>query len=75
MSDEKNVGSIDGVIRIVLGIICLGLIAYHFIIESILPIYAIILLIILIPFFFKTGTTKICPIMKAMNLSTLKKED
>lgn len=75
MVEEKNVGSLDSVIRIIFGIICVGLIAYYFIIDSILPIYALILVIILIPFFLKTGITKVCPIMKAMNISTTKKDN
>lgn len=75
MVEEKNVGSLDSVIRIIFGIICVGLIAYYFIIDSILPIYALILIIILIPFFLKTGITKVCPIMKAMNVSTTKKDN
>ena len=75
MAEEKNVGSLDSVIRIILGISCIGLIAYHFIIVSILPIYALIVVIILIPFFLKTGITKVCPIMKAMKVSTIKKDN
>ncbi len=75
MSQEKNVGRIDSAVRIILGIVCIGLVAYHIIVESILPIYALIVVLILIPFFLKTGATKVCPIMKAMNVSTIEKED
>ena len=76
MSEEKNVGRVDSVIRIALGVVCIGLIGYHFLVEAILPVYGIIIVvIILIPFFLKTGVTKVCPIMKAMNVSTRGKEE
>ncbi|MBI2430224.1 MAG: DUF2892 domain-containing protein [Ignavibacteriales bacterium] len=73
MPEEKNVGHMDSVVRIILGIVCAGLVAYHFILEAILPLYGLIPVIILIPFFLKTGLTKVCPVMKAMNVSTIKK--
>jgi hypothetical protein len=75
MAEEKNVGQLDSIVRIILGIGCVGLVGYHFIAEAILPMYALIPVIILIPFFLKTGITKICPVMKAMNISTIKKTD
>ena len=75
MPEEKNVGQLDSIIRIILGIGCVGLIAYHFIAESILPIYGLIPVLILIPYFLKTGYTKVCPIMKAMNVSTIKSDE
>lgn len=75
MSEEKNVGQLDSIVRIMLGIVCTGLTAYYFLVEEILSIYILIIVIILIPFFLKTGTTKVCPIMKAMNISTVKKEE
>ena len=75
MSEQKNVGQVDSILRIILGIVCLGLVAYHFFLTSILPIYALIPIIILIPYFLKTGWTKVCPIMKAMNVSTIRKTD
>ena len=75
MPELKNVGQLDSIIRIILGIGCVGLIAYHFIGKSILPIYGLIPVIILIPYFLKTGFTKICPIMKAMNVSTIKSDE
>lgn len=67
---EINVGHLDSVIRIVLGVICLGLIGYHFFSKRFLPIYLLVPVIILVPFFLKTGITKVCPIMKAMHIST-----
>ena len=73
MQELKNVGHIDGTIRVILGIICLGLVAYHFFGHRIFPIYGLIPVIILVPFFLKTGITKICPIMKALKISTIKK--
>jgi hypothetical protein len=74
MPDVKNVGHADSIIRLALGVVCIGLVAYHFISEPILPIYGLIPVLILIPYFLKTGYTKVCPIMKAMNVSTAKKE-
>ena len=70
---EKNVGHLDGAARILLGLVCLGLVAYHFFGHKILPIYGLIPVIILVPFFLKTGITHICPIMKALKMSTIKK--
>lgn len=67
---EINVGHIDSVIRIVLGLICLGLIAYHFFRKRFLRVYLMIPIVVLVPFFLKTGITKVCPIMKAMHIST-----
>ena len=75
MPEHKNVGQVDSIIRIILGLACLGLVAYHFLVDPILPIYVLIAVLILIPYFLKTGFTKVCPIMKAMNVSTAKKED
>ncbi len=74
MPDEKNVGQLDSIIRIILGIGCLGLVIVHFAGDGILSIYTLIPTLILVPFFLKTGLTKVCPIMKAMNVSTLKKD-
>jgi len=71
MSAEHNVGRVDKVVRIVLGFACLGMLGYHFIAEAFLPVYGIIALLILIPYFLKTGFTRICPIMKSMNISTV----
>ncbi len=75
MHEVKNVGHSDSIIRIILGVLCVGLIGYHFLVESILPVYNIIIVIILIPYFLKTGTTKVCPIMKAMDVSTVAKKE
>jgi hypothetical protein len=74
MPEEKNVGQADSIVRIILGVACLGLIAYHFLLNPILPIYGLIIVVILIAYFLKTGYTKVCPIMKAMNVSTMKKQ-
>ena len=73
MPEHKNVGQVDSIIRIVLGFACLGLVAYHFLADPILPIYGLIPVLILIPYFLKTGFTKVCPIMKAMNVATADK--
>ena len=70
MAQEINVGQMDSIIRIILGIICIALVAYHFLGNRILPIYLLIPVVILIPFFLKTGITKVCPIMKAMHISS-----
>ncbi len=75
MSEDKNVGQIDSIVRIMLGFACVGLVAIHFIGDGILPLYGLIPVIILIPFFLKTGFTKICPVMKALNISTTNKVD
>ena len=75
MPEEKNVGQLDSLIRIILGFGFVGLIAYHFIGARILPIYGLIPVLILIPYFLKTGYTKVCPIMKAMNVSTIKSDE
>ena len=74
MSVEHNVGRVDSIIRITLGFTCLGLVAYHFIMDPILSIYGLIPLIILIAYFLKTGFTRVCPIMKSMNISTTTKQ-
>jgi len=74
MSPEINVGQADRIVRIILGLACVGLVAYHFLADSILPIYGFIIIAILIAYFLKTGLTRVCPIMKAMNVSTMKKQ-
>lgn len=74
MPEVINVGHADRVVRIILGVVCLGFVAYHFLVASFLPIYALILVIILIPYFLKTGITRSCPIMKAMDVSTAKQD-
>ncbi|MBT4992250.1 MAG: DUF2892 domain-containing protein [Candidatus Marinimicrobia bacterium] len=73
MSEERNVGQIDSIIRIILGVIALGSVIFHFVGQSIFSIYVLMVVIVLVPFFLKTGLTKVCPIMKAMGLSTTKK--
>jgi hypothetical protein len=50
------------------------LVVYHFLVDSILSIYALIPVLVLIPYFLKTAWTGVCPIMKAMKISTVKKE-
>ena len=74
MAAEHNVGILDSRIRITLGIICVGLVGYHFIFARILGLYALIAVIVLIAYFLKTGITRSCPIMKAMDVSTAGKE-
>lgn len=74
MNEVKNVGHVDSVIRKILGAACVVLVAYHFLMEAILPLYALIPVIVLIPYFLKTGIERTCPIMKSMNISTAKKE-
>ena len=74
MAEEKNVGPVDGVIRIILGVAALATLICHFVFHPCLPLYAIVILVILVPFFLKTGITKVCPIMKAMGLSTSNKK-
>lgn len=74
MSEEKNVGQFDSILRIILGFTSTGLLIYHFMGNGYLPLYGIVVLLILIPLFLKTGFTKVCPIMKALNISTLPKE-
>ena len=73
MAEEINVGGIDGIIRIILGIACVGAVGYHFTMEKILSLYGLIPVIILILFFLKTGLTKVCPISKAFGINTAKK--
>ena len=75
MPEEKNVGQLDSLIRIILGFGFVGLIAYHFIGDRILPIFGLIPVLILIPYFLKSGYTTVCPIMKAMNVSTIKSDE
>lgn len=72
MSELHNVGRADRAMRITLGVACLALVAYDFIVDPILPIYGLIIAVVLIAFFLKTGFTRVCPIMKAMNMSTAK---
>ncbi len=74
MKEKQNVGSADQVIRIILGFVCVGLLVYHFAVDAFLPLYALIPVIILVPFFLKTGYTKVCPVMKALNVSTAGKD-
>ena len=75
MAEEKNVGQLDSILRIILGFGIVALVAMHFMGESTLPLYGLIAFLILIPYFLKTGFTKVCPIMKAMNISTIKKTE
>ena len=75
MAEEKNVGQFDSIIRIILGFGIVVLVAMHFMGESNFPLYGLVAFFILIPFFLKTGFTKVCPIMKAMNVSTIKKTE
>ncbi len=70
MSDIRNVGAVDGVIRIILGIVCLGAAGYHFLRAPLFPPYVVIGVIVLIPFFLKTGITRVCPLMGALKIST-----
>ena len=70
MSETKNVGTLDGAIRIVLGVACLGATAYHFLRAPLFPPYVVIGVIVLIPFFLKTGITRVCPLMAALKIST-----
>lgn len=70
MAEPQNVGMLDSRIRIALGIACVGLLGYHFLAARILPLYAVILVLIGVPFCLKTGATRVCPIMKAMGVST-----
>ena len=70
MSEAQNDGAVDGGIRIFLGIVCVGVVVYQFAKAPLLPLYLLIPVIVLIPFFLKTGITRVCPLMKAMGLST-----
>lgn len=70
MAETHNVGRADQAVRVVLGVVCVGLVGYQFLVRPLLPLWGLIIVIILIPFFLKTGLTRQCPIMKAMGVST-----
>ena len=70
MDEGQNVGTLDSMVRIALGVACLGALGYHFLRAPLLPLYGVIAVAILIPFFLKTGLTRLCPIMKALGIST-----
>ncbi|MBT3254647.1 MAG: DUF2892 domain-containing protein [Candidatus Marinimicrobia bacterium] len=70
--EQRNVGQLDSIIRIILGALALGSVVYHFVGDGLFPIYLLVVVIILVPFFLKTGLTKVCPIMKAIGVSTYK---
>ncbi len=70
MAEHQNVGVLDSRIRILLGIACVGLLVYHFAIARLMPIYVLVVVVVGVPFFLKTGRTRVCPVMKAMNIST-----
>jgi hypothetical protein len=70
MEGSHNVGKVDSVVRLALGVACLGALGYHFLRVPILPPYGLIAVVILIPFFLKTGATRVCPAMKALGVST-----
>jgi len=73
VADEaRNVGQIDSIIRIILGVIALGSVVYHFVGDGLFPIYVLVIVVVLVPFFLKTGLTKVCPIMRALGVSTHK---
>lgn len=72
--EQRNVGQIDSIIRIILGIVALVSVIYNFIGDGLFPIYILVVVIVLVPFFLKTGLTKVCPIMKAMGVSTYKED-
>jgi len=61
---------LDSRVRIALGIVCIGALGYHFLVAPLFPLNGLIVVMILIPFFLKTGATRVCPIMKAMKIST-----
>jgi hypothetical protein len=71
---QRNVGQIDSIDRIILGIVVLVSVIYHFVGDGLFPSYILVVVIVLVPFFLKTGTTKVCPIMKSMGLSTYRGE-
>lgn len=69
---KENVGSIDRVIRFILGVLCVAALVYHFFISAFLPIYGIVIVIVLIPLFLKTSLTGECPIYTGFKISTKK---
>lgn len=71
MESDHNVGRLDGGIRIALGILCIGALGYHFLVAPLFPVYGMIVVVILILFFLKTGITRVCPLMKAFKISTM----
>ena len=70
LMEPQNVGRVDGIMRVALGVTCLALVGYHFLGQRILPLYLLIPVIVLIPFFLKTGITRVCPVMRAMGISS-----
>jgi hypothetical protein len=70
MAEAHNVGVLDRYVRLTLGVACVGALGYHFFVAPILNLIGIIALVVLIPFFLKTGLTRVCPVMKAMGIST-----
>ena len=70
MAEAHNVGKADSLVRLALGVGCLGVALYHFLRAPILPLYGLIPVLVLIPFFLKTGATRVCPVMKALGVST-----
>ena len=69
-----NVGTVDRGIRLTLGVACVAALGYHLLVARLLPLYGVVAIAVLILFFLKTGLTRVCPIMKAMGVSTNQKK-
>ena len=48
--EQRNVGQLDSIIRIILGALALGSVVYHFVGDGLFPIYLLVVVIILVPF-------------------------
>lgn len=70
MTAQINVGVLDGRLRIMLGVLCVVVLAYHYYFAQLFSFPVAIAVGIGALVFLLTGLTHFCPVMRVLGLNT-----
>jgi hypothetical protein len=75
MTAQINVGVLDGRLRIMLGVLCIVVLAYHYYFAQLFSFPIAIAVGIAALVFFLTGLTRFCPVLRVLGVNTAASKD
>jgi hypothetical protein len=70
MTAHQNIGVLDARLRIILGVLCVVVLAYHYYFAQLFPFSVATAVGIGALVFLTTGLIRFCPVMRALGRST-----
>jgi hypothetical protein len=75
MAASQNVGVLDGRLRIMLGVLCVVVLAYHYYFARLFSFSVAIAIGIGALVFLTTGLIRFCPVMRVLGVSSTTSKD